>query len=168
VYQELNIYAAVASHMKEYRQGGIGAMMDEYERAAHELIHILSTIEATRYEAIIDETASEDTRSIQAIMRHVAGSGYGYANYLRTVWNIPVASPDRTYESRDGAIAAVRKMLAYTSETLEGRWLLSEEEADKTTFIVSWGVLYSVEQILEHAIVHILRHRRQIEKILGQ
>lgn len=154
--------------MKEYRQGGVGAMMDEYERAADELMQLLSTIELPRYEEVIDETASEDTRSIQAIMRHVVGSGYGYANYLRRVWGIPVASPERTYESRDGAIAAMRKMLAYTTETLEGRWTLSEEETDKTTFTVSWGVLYSVEQLLEHAIVHILRHRRQIERTLAQ
>ena len=29
----------------------------------------------------------------------------------------------------------------------------------------SWGQLYDIEQITEHAIVHILRHKRQIEKI---
>jgi hypothetical protein len=28
-----------------------------------------------------------------------------------------------------------------------------------------WGVPYDLEQLLEHAIVHILRHRRQIEKL---
>ena len=27
-----------------------------------------------------------------------------------------------------------------------------------------WGQFYDVEQLTEHAIVHILRHRRQIEK----
>ena len=31
---------------------------------------------------------------------------------------------------------------------------------------VSWGQSYDVEQILEHAIVHVLRHRRQIEWFL--
>lgn len=30
--------------------------------------------------------------------------------------------------------------------------------------ITSWGESYSIEQITEHAIVHVLRHRRQIEK----
>lgn len=28
-----------------------------------------------------------------------------------------------------------------------------------------WGQLYDIEQITEHAIVHILRHKRQIDKI---
>ncbi|MEP6927750.1 MAG: hypothetical protein ABI834_08940 [Ginsengibacter sp.] len=30
--------------------------------------------------------------------------------------------------------------------------------------ITSWGQVYTIEQITEHAIVHILRHRRKIEK----
>ena len=29
-----------------------------------------------------------------------------------------------------------------------------------------WSVTYDLEQLLEHAIVHVLRHRRQIEKFL--
>ncbi len=30
-----------------------------------------------------------------------------------------------------------------------------------------WGQLYDIEQMMEHAIVHILRHKKQIEKIKG-
>jgi len=29
-----------------------------------------------------------------------------------------------------------------------------------------WGQLYDVDQLMEHAIVHVLRHRRQIERFL--
>jgi chromosomal replication initiation ATPase DnaA len=39
------------------------------------------------------------------------------------------------------------------------------EEFDESLKIKTrWGQLYDIEQITEHAIVHILRHRRQIEK----
>jgi hypothetical protein len=30
-----------------------------------------------------------------------------------------------------------------------------------------WGPRYDLEQLLEHAIVHVLRHRRQIDKFLA-
>ncbi|MGY0037018.1 hypothetical protein [Pedobacter sp. NJ-S-72] len=30
--------------------------------------------------------------------------------------------------------------------------------------MTGWGQLYDIEQLMEHAIVHILRHRRQIER----
>jgi len=34
--------------------------------------------------------------------------------------------------------------------------------------IVRWGPQYDLEQLLEHAVVHILRHRRQIEKFAAK
>jgi chromosomal replication initiation ATPase DnaA len=40
------------------------------------------------------------------------------------------------------------------------------EQTDDTLKIkTGWGQLYDIEQLAEHAIVHILRHRRQIERI---
>ena len=43
------------------------------------------------------------------------------------------------------------------------------EEYDNDRKIkVAWGQLYDVEQMMEHAIVHVLRHRRQIERWLLQ
>jgi hypothetical protein len=56
------------------------------------------------------------------------------------------------------------KMLAYTSETLHDKWEYADEEIMKVKMIVRWGTQYDLEQLLEHAVVHILRHRRQIEK----
>ena len=55
-------------------------------------------------------------------------------------------------------------MLAYTSETLQDKWEYSDEDIMQVKMIVRWGPQYDLEQLLEHAIVHILRHRRQIEK----
>ena len=39
------------------------------------------------------------------------------------------------------------------------------EELDNAKKIVTqWGQVFDIDQMMEHAIVHILRHRRQIEK----
>jgi uncharacterized damage-inducible protein DinB len=59
-------------------------------------------------------------------------------------------------------------MLEYTAQTLEGRWEMTDEEIEKIIMQAGWGVTYNLEQLLEHAIVHILRHRRQIEKFVQQ
>ena len=40
-----------------------------------------------------------------------------------------------------------------------------EQQNDSLKIISYWGQLYDIEQLTEHAIVHILRHKRQIEKI---
>jgi hypothetical protein len=70
--------------MKTYRKGAVGAMMDEYERAAGELSRILEGLSDEAYELVRDtETKDDDCRSIQTIASHVVSSGYGYAGYIR-------------------------------------------------------------------------------------
>jgi hypothetical protein len=44
----------------------------------------------------------------------------------------------------------------------------ADEEIESITMQTGWGVTYNLEQLLEHAIVHLLRHRRQIEKFMLQ
>jgi hypothetical protein len=154
---------------KTYRQGAVGALMDEYERAVAELLSILDGITDEEYERIRDtKTEDEDCRSIQTILTHVIRAGYGYAGYMRTAWGTePVIRWSETI-SRAQVPAEVRKMLDYTIETLEGKWAMSEQEATDTKMRVRWGPVYDFEQLFEHAIVHVLRHRRQIERFLGR
>lgn len=148
-----------------YRKGGIGALMDEYERAASEFINLIACISELDYTKIVDnETKDEDCRSVQTIVSHVTNSGYGYANYIRDWFSIPKDSPNRRILSIQEFHKEFKKMLNYTSETLNEKWEYSDDEIQKIKMKVRWGPQYDLEQLLEHAIVHILRHRRQIEK----
>jgi uncharacterized damage-inducible protein DinB len=45
---------------------------------------------------------------------------------------------------------------------------VTDEEIDSITIHSGWEVTYNLEELLEHAIVHLLRHRRQIEKFMLQ
>lgn len=150
---------------KNYRKGGIGAIMDEYERAADEFKNLIARIPDNDFVKIVDtETKDDDCRSVQTIVSHVTNSGFGYANYIRDWFSIPKKSPERKILSREEFVSRFDKMLAYTSETLEGKWEYSDDDIKKVKMIVRWGPQYDLEQLLEHAVVHILRHRRQIEK----
>src|SRR5690606_39753758 len=40
-----------------------------------------------------------------------------------------------------------------------------EEFDDSLKMKTSWGQRYDIEQLMEHAIVHVLRHKRQLERI---
>lgn len=151
--------------IKKYRRGGIGAVMDEYERAAMELKNLITRISESDFVKIFDtDTIDEDCRSVQTIVSHVTNSGNGYANYIRDWFGIPKSSPERKLLSKDEFLLRFDKMLAYTSETLQDKWEYSDDDIQKVKMIVRWGPQYDLEQLLEHAVVHILRHRRQIEK----
>ena len=152
---------------KQYRNGAIGALMDEYENAGSKLKNLVKGIPESDFGKVFDpDTKDGDCRSVQTIVSHVINSGYGYANYIRDWYSIPIKSPARRLFSGDEFIKEMNKMLDYTCETLEGKWKISEEEIMKIKIKSRWGPEYDIEQLLEHAIVHILRHRRQIEKII--
>ena len=154
-----------------YRTGPVGALMDEYERAARHLKELLRTIGQDQFIKIVDtETSDPDCRSIQTIADHVVKAGYGYANYIRKQFGDSWTERKESYlvPSPELSCIEIDNMLAYTLESLEGKWDLTFEEALQNKMKTSWGQEFDFEQLLEHAIVHILRHRRQIEKFLSQ
>jgi uncharacterized damage-inducible protein DinB len=155
--------------LEDYRKGAVGALMDEYERAALELKALVESVGEEDYERLADaETKDADCHSIKTIMNHVIHAGYGYANGIRRKISMPhePLGTERRQIPHPEIGDEIDKVLAYTVETLDGRWEMSYEEQDK--FIIERKADFSenLEQLLEHAIVHVLRHRRQIEKFL--
>ncbi len=154
---------------RSLRKGGVGAMMDEYERAAADLSPILRRITDEEFERVRDrKTQDESCRSIQTIVHHVVRAGYGYASYIREAYGAEGMRPDVPLGTRLQYLERLEVMLAYTDATLEGKWELSDEEIQAVQIRSRWGAMYDLEQLLEHAIVHVLRHRRQIERFLTE
>jgi uncharacterized damage-inducible protein DinB len=156
-------------HLEDYRKGAIGALMDEYARAAFELKSLVENVGETDYTRIADaETKDADCHSIQTIMNHVVHAGYSYTNSIRRKLSMPFEplGDARPQISQKEIGAEIDKVLAYTVETLEGNWEMNYADLDK--FLIERKADFSenLEQLLEHAVLHILRHRRQIEKFL--
>ncbi len=160
---------AGATTGKALRRGGVGAMMDEYERAAAELAGILRGITDEEFERIRDRgTEDEDCRSIQTVMRHVVRAGYGYATYIRNAFGDPAERPTIPPAKRLEVLEQLDAALAYMATVLDGKWELPDREIQALRINAPWGPAYDLEQMLEHAIVHVLRHRRQVERFLTE
>jgi len=145
--------------------------MDEYERAIEELKVLLQTIDTATFTRILDaQTKDNDCRSVQTITNHVVRSGYGYANYIRKYFKEDFTERKTNYQllTSEAASTELDHVLKYTEATLSNKWNLSQSKLYKTMIHTTWGQNYDIDQLMEHAIVHILRHRRQIEKLLSQ
>ena len=150
-----------------YREGAVGALMDEYERAVWELRRLVGRMNEEDLARVVDpETRDDDCRSAQTVVSHVVNSGYGYADLLRKLFAVPSTRPPRALLSRGESLEQLDAILTYMAETLDGRWRMSDEEMTGAVINTGWGVRYDIEQLLEHAVVHVLRHRRQIEKFM--
>lgn len=151
------------------RKGAIGALLDEYERALADLKKVIAPIDSHTLTFIIDPyTDDEDCRSIQSILAHVVCSGYGYAINIHNLKGNAVEKPVRIpRNSTQEYVADIDAMFAYTQKVLSQ---VNENEIRQTNTALkienALGQLFDIEQMAEHAIVHVLRHRRQIENIL--
>ena len=143
------------------------ALMEEYKRSSIELKHILSNLSQDLFEKITDkDTKDPDCKSIQTITFHVIQSGYTYTNYINSVSKSESYEFTKRIETPNQGIDEIIKMLDFAEQSFDNIWYLTNEEIEKWKFETKWGVTYDFEQLMEHAIVHILRHRRQIENVV--
>ena len=153
---------------KKYRtNGAIGALLDEYEKSVNELKEVILNLTTSELTKIVDkETKVKDCKSIQTILSHVVESGYTYVIEIRKSLGESVNYTSKELLSSTNEYAvAMDRMFAYNEKLFEDYPNIKLEEFDLSKkFTVRWGQKYDVEQMYEHAIVHILRHRRQIER----
>ncbi|WP_106794444.1 hypothetical protein [Aquimarina sp. Aq78] len=156
--------------MKQYRnQGAVGALLDEYEKALTEVVIVLSGVSHQELIAIVDDkTKDPDCRSIQTILTHVIRAGYWYSIEIRKSLGEQIDFVERkTLNSVKEYQTGLQEMFIYNEQLFEDYPDLHLEEKDPDKkIVVAWGQRYNIEQLLEHAIVHVLRHRRQIERFL--
>lgn len=152
----------------KYRDNGaIGAILDEYERAINDIIFTINYISNNELIEIIDfNSKDEDCRSIQSILSHIVQSGKTYVIEIRR-WlgedinyeDIIILNSTKAYKS------ALKNMFNFNEKLFNDYPNLKLYEYNPDNKInTRWGQKYDVNQLFEHAIIHILRHRRQIER----
>ncbi|MGB1218293.1 MAG: DinB family protein [Flavobacteriales bacterium] len=152
--------------IKHRTNGAAGALLDEYEKAIDELILTINELTQDELVLIADhETDDEDCRSIQTILTHLVQSGYTYVIEIRK-WlreEIDYRAKETLNSPKEYQLALI-KMFNYTEALFINYPDLKLTELDTQRKIkVRWGQTFDIEQLIQHAIVHILRHRRQIE-----
>ena len=148
-----------------FREGWIGAVLDEYERALTQFKEVIKTLDEDSFKIQLDkETSDEDCVSIQSISTHTVNAGFGYSTYLRKAYTeLTPERPRVEPQNIEEVIHSLDRMFEHTIETSEQLRLKSDKDL-MLQFTVPWGQEYDCEQMFEHGITHVLRHRRQLEK----
>ncbi|MCW3465212.1 DinB family protein [Chitinophaga nivalis] len=150
-----------------YRTGAKGALLDEYENVLQALIHVIADISDQELVHLIDTTTKNDNcRSFQTVLAHVVHAVYAYSTYIDKLYGHTPVLPDKQFHPTVSLfIADLRHGFQYTVDVFRDikDTELEVEDADKK-ILTPWGQLYDIEQMMEHAIVHVMRHRRQLEK----
>jgi len=108
-----------------------------------------------------------DYESPERLVAHVQGSARSYLLWIFEVLGRPIVGLELI---RDAAVI-VPRLDDFMEETLQAweRELagLEEDELGPALHTSRWGHPYMVDQMLEHAIVHPMQHRLQLERILA-
>lgn len=155
---------------QKIKSGTVGAILDEYALVLKDLKKVIKKISDKDLTKIVDtKTRDTNCRTLQGILSHVVICGYYYVIRIQKnkYPDTKIQFPKMVFLNKISEYnKALDEMYAYTVENISN---LKESEMrtinpDKM-IKTGWG-WYDYEQILEHGIVHISRHRRQIQKLM--
>jgi len=149
--------------------GSIKALLEEYKKVISELIRVITSLTGNQISIVADtETKDIECKSIQTVLTHTISSGYSYSVYIENSIGINSTRPKAlTFDNVNKYIEQLNIMFEYCENIFKKFPDMEIEQLDNSKKInTKWGQQYDVEQLLEHAIVHVLRHRRQIENFI--
>jgi uncharacterized damage-inducible protein DinB len=103
---------------------------------------------------------------LEALLRHVLRAARGYMTW--TCEQLKLADPG--IEPTPEAAVIEGQAGDYTEHVLE-RWRgplvnLTEKQADLQTYSARWGPSYCIDAMLEHAVMHPMRHTFQLRALM--
>ena len=152
--------------MNEFRSRGVRSLVELHERELREFVAVWRRFIASG-KPMPDADGDPDYESAEHLVAHVQRAARGYLLWIWEVLERPIEDLPLV---RDRA-AIVPRLDEFMAETLDG-WrrhlapLESGQLAPKQ-YLSRWGEPHTVEQMLEHAVVHPMRHRIQLERILA-
>jgi hypothetical protein len=152
------------AELQEYRYRGARALVLLHEQYFKAFLPVWRKAKASG--VALPATSDADYASLDALLRHVLRASRGYMTWICEKLGLPdpaiVEQP--AVEHVD---AEAEKFLSH----LLARWRLPlvgvEDKRFDEVYPARWGVPISIESMLEHAVVHPLRHTFQLEELMG-
>lgn len=146
------------------------ALAEEHESERRRLYDLLPRFAPDAFE--IGNVETED--NLKGILNHVTFAIFSYSAWIRRV--LGRLDPAREKEQKAEFLSRVRQITTAPGFVEAADWAarhycetLAEVTPDELgrEFRTNWGETMTVEAMMEHALVHQMRHRRQLEIMLG-
>ena len=117
--------------------------------------------------ARLPTTADPNYASLGALGRHVLSAAGGYLVWICDVLRLPAPG----VRPATDAIAIVRDADDYLEHVLE-RWRaealreISDEQLETPEYPSPWQTRYCIDSMLEHAVMHPIRHAFQLDELI--
>ena len=149
--------------LSNYRYRGARALVLLHEKTMRELLPVWRRAHALPVQ--LPATNDPSYASLETLLHHALAAGRGYMTWLCEKLGLP----DPGIRPAPEAQVVAKEADAYLEHLLE-RWRLPlvgvEEERLQAIHTTRWGEQMSLEAMLEHAVMHPVRHRFQLEELM--
>ena len=122
--------------------------------------------EAKKIMVKLPETTDQDYESLETLLRHVLRSARGYMVWMCEKLELP----DPKIDNPPSLDKIEKQASSYIGHLIE-KWKTPLADVEETKFSdkvynSNWGVPYCIDAMLEHAVMHPIRHTFQLERLM--
>mgnify|MGYP003462775353 CR=1 FL=1 len=152
--------------LKNYKYRGARACVLLHEKHLRDCLAVWKQAKAANIK--LPETTDEDYQSLETLLSHIFRAARGYMVWICKSLELP----DPEIRSAPELDTVSAQADSYLEHVLE-RWRLplaniSGETIDRSEFVSNWGVTYCIDGMLEHAVMHPIRHGFQLENLINE
>ena len=149
-----------------YEYGGARALVALH---AEHLRKFMATWRRADNQAVeLPASANPDYASREVLLAHVLGCAARYLTWICEKLELPEPNLEEYPDPAGFAARAdeyLEDVLAAWERPLRG---VTEASADSRVYESWWGVPYCIDAMLEHAVMHPIRHAHQLEELLAR
>jgi len=150
----------------EYKYNGAKALVELHEIHIREFYKIWK--KAKELDLKLPVTDDPYYKSLDTLLYHVLKSSRGYMVWICLQLNLPDPKIEEA-PLPETIIENAERFIKHLSE----RWRIplrnvEPERFENKVYKSNWGVDFSIESMLEHAVMHPIRHQFQLENLIRQ
>ena len=149
-----------------YRSRAVRALVLLHETHLRRFFEIWNDAKAGN--VVLPSTEDPAYASLDALGRHVLGAARGYVVWICEMLKLPDPGIRRV---PDMAVVS-QEAKSYMEHVLE-RWRpalqdIPDEQLETPEYRSQWQTMYAIDSMLEHAVMHPIRHAFQLEELMGK
>jgi uncharacterized damage-inducible protein DinB len=114
----------------------------------------------------LPETDDKDYQSLETLLRHVLRAARGYMTWMCEKLELPDPKIDPTPEAEK-----IESVVDNYFKHLIERWqhpisVVPPEKFEDKLYTARWGVDYCIDAMMEHAVMHPIRHEFQLKNLI--
>jgi uncharacterized damage-inducible protein DinB len=151
--------------MPEFKSRAVRSLVELHETEMKKFFDVWDRFVASGL-PLPEARGDADYQSRDHLVGHVVRAARNYLTWIGEQLGRPVTDVDLEADSLKIAPRAKDFVAEVISAWRRHMPLIADEELEPAAYKTRWGVLMTIESMLEHAVVHPMRHRIQLERLL--